>query len=1264
MVFHQTLLGCSRCHAVTDDPDAVSLGPNLALIGDRSGVTDIDLITSVLKPSDAIRKGYETLTVVRTDGTVVTGLKGEPTGTGAVMVREASTNEVIRVPAAEVDQVVSGTQSIMPQGVVNRLGGRQQFLDLMRYLIEIRDGGPARAAELQPPASLIAFRVPDYESHIDHAGLLRSLDDGAFERGEAVYSRLCINCHGTRETPGSLPTALRFGQGRFRNGSDPFAMYQTLTHGFGLMTPQTWMVPRQKYDVIHYIREEFLRPHNPAQYFALNDAYVAGLPEGDTFGPEPAPYSPWSDMNYGPWMFNTIEVSRDGSNIAYKGLAVRLDPGPGGVSRGNQWLLFDHDTMRMAGTWSHDPEAETRFIDWQGIHFDGRHQAHPHAVGRLLAANPTGPGWADPETDSFEDDQRVVGRDGRRYGPLPESWSTWHGLYHAGESVVVSYSVGDRRVLESFSATPPGDGDPVVARHLHLAPSASANTLLVATAEVSDPSLRHVSPRVVAFGRADSSSSDDSDRSAAELEIRNGRFDGSGWLETADTADFNMATHDFTITARIRTEHDGVIVCQTEPGPEWVPNGTVLFVRGGRLCYDIGWVGVIRSRQAIDDGQWHDIALVWSHADQRVRLVVDGRVSGSGELGPRERLDNAVLRIGYGAPDFPDPTAFRGAIRDVAFYDRALEPQQIPGRDGSPIAPIARWLGESPGDEPDAVPLTVQRSAVSNTTRPAEILAGLAGDASDCRFEVRGQRLCLRIPPSSEPRRLTLWMTATAADTATATERAASIRDTMDARHAARTPLNKLIQQPARPLWPEQLKTIARRGTQDDSGFAIDTLTAPDPNPWLARLRFGGHDFCPDGQRMIVCAWDGDVWEVSGLDQLNQTDTPPELTWRRIASGLFQPLGVKIVEGDIYLTCRDQIVILRDRNGDGATDFYECFNNDQQVTEHFHEFAMGLQRDDQGRFYYAKSARHALEALVPQHGTLLRVSPDGSQTDILAVGFRAANGVCLNPDGTFIVTDQEGHWNPKNRINWVHEGGFYGNMYGYHDITDSSDEAMEPPLCWITNSFDRSPAELLWADSRRWGNLQGVLLNLSYGYGKVYTVPHEHRPGTGRVQGGMCALPIPQFPTGTMRGRFHPVDGQLYVCGLFAWASSQQAREGGLYRIRYAGRGAVAPTAVQVDGTTLSVTFSDPLDAEASGDPGRFAFRVWSLRRTANYGSKHYDERVLDVTSATVSEDGRTLMLTIPELEPTWCYELQCRLRTADGRSMTRVIHGTIHQTE
>ncbi len=347
--------------------------------------------------------------------------------------------------------------------------------------------------------------------------------------------------------------------------------------------------------------------------------------------------------------------------------------------------------------------------------------------------------------------------------------------------------------------------------------------------------------------------------------------------------------------------------------------------------------------------------------------------------------------------------------------------------------------------------------------------------------------------------------------------------------------------------WPQVLTTQTVTG-RNDGPFAVDVLTHPVSNPWRSRMRLSGFDFLPDGRTAFVCDWDGDVWRVDGLG-----DPSGVLSWRRIASGLFQPLGLKVVDGQVYVGCRDQIALLRDRNGDGETDFVECFNSDHQVTEHFHEFAMDLQTDPEGNFYYAKAARHGKTALVPQHGTLLKVSKDGARTEILATGFRAPNGVCLNPDGTFFLTDQEGFWTPKNRINWVRPGRFYGNMWGYHDITDTSDEAMEPPLCWITNAIDRSPAQVVRVEGNpnAWGPLKGSLISLSYGYGKLFVVPHE-RVGD-QLQGGVCELPIPQLPTGVMRGRFHPIDGQLYACGMFAWAGTQ-VQPGGFYRLRYTGK--------------------------------------------------------------------------------------------------------------
>jgi hypothetical protein len=129
-------------------------------------------------------------------------------------------------------------------------------------------------------------------------------------------------------------------------------MYQTLTRGFGLMAAQTWMVPSQKYDVIHYIRQTMLKPYNPSQYFEVQDAWLAGLPAGDSRGPEPSTIQPWNAMDYGPSLTHSYEVPTARHNIAQKGLAVRLDAGSGGIARGRHWMLFDTDTLRMAAAWS------------------------------------------------------------------------------------------------------------------------------------------------------------------------------------------------------------------------------------------------------------------------------------------------------------------------------------------------------------------------------------------------------------------------------------------------------------------------------------------------------------------------------------------------------------------------------------------------------------------------------------------------------------------------------------------------------------------------------------------------------------------------------------------------------------------------------------------------------------------------------------------------------------------------------------------------
>ena len=860
--------------------------------------------------------------------------------------------------------------------------------------------------------------LPDYEKNVDHKGLLTALDDRQDESirtGEHIYNNICFNCHGNPEQVGSLPNAFKFWEGKFKVGMDPYSIYQTLTRGYGSMPPQVNLTPVEKYDLINYLRENFLKEKNPEQYFKIDSTYLASLPLGTSKGPAPKEFKPWAEMDYGNFLINTYELvgmnapERERSsgpsplkdenlgkaNFAYKGIAVRVDPGEGGVAAGNAWMMFDHDLMRVAGAWTGEG-----FIDWEAILFNGKHNISPRTVGDMHFENLVGPAWANPMTGTF-DDPRFLARDKRRFGPLPREWAHFKGLYQHRNRVIISYTVGTAKVLESFGMETLA-GQPVFTRTMTISPSNKPLKMRIA------------------------------------------------------------------------------------------PTGTsVSIVGAGAVLKDQGGFTLM-------------------------------------ELGASQPLKIKVLIAKPGMKGFKE------------FAKTSSMPE-------------------------DLIPLT------------------------------KGG--------------------------------------------------------PAR--YPQRLSSEILLGNQEGP-FQVDMMNPPFDSPWKNQFRLSGLDFFKDPNKGVISSTDGDVWLVEGF-----TTNSKKLTWQRIASGLFQPLGIKVINEEIFVTCRDQLVKLHDLNGDRETDFYESFNNDHQVTDHFHEFAMGLQADKEGNFYYAKSARHAREALVPQHGTLIKVSKDGQKTEIIATGFRAANGVCLNPDGTFIVTDQEGHWNPMNRINWVKKGGFYGNMFGYNTPSDSTDMGMIPPLAWVERDRDQSPSELLWVNSNKWGPLNGKLLNLSYGYGKVFVVPYE-KIGD-QVQGGIFELPVPRFSTGVMRGRFNPGDGQLYLCGLSAWGSTQP-QLGGLYRIRKVDQPLTIPVGIKATTKGIELNFTDELDAKSVADVAHYTIKTWDLLRSRKYGSKHYNEQTLAVTNATLGKDKKSIKLTIPNIKPTWVMEIQYQLKDERGKSLEGLVQNTVHQ--
>lgn len=463
--------------------------------------------------------------------------------------------------------------------------------------------------------------------------------------------------------------------------------------------------------------------------------------------------------------------------------------------------------------------------------------------------------------------------------------------------------------------------------------------------------------------------------------------------------------------------------------------------------------------------------------------------------------------------------------------------------------------------------------------------------------------------------------------------------------------------------WPDVVKTTGEPGKADgNDAFVVDSIAPPTNNPYKSWIRFGGLDFFKDG-RAALCTWSGDVWIASGIDENLR-----EISWRRYATGLFQALGLKIVDETVYVLGRDQITRLHDLNGDGEADRYENFNNDVQVTPGFHEFALDLHTDPAGNFYFCKSGPvspggRGWGPLSDHNGTVLRISKDGQTLDVFATGIRAANGMGVGPHGEVTCGDNQGTWVPACYVHLVRKGDFIS-------VADLAHRAEKPTdygrhICFLPMDVDNSGGAQVWVTSDKWGPMKDRLLHLSYGRATLLSILPEEV--NGQVQGGAVTFPL-KFETGIMRARFHPVDGQLYITGLRGW-QTRGSKDAAFYRVRFTGKPVQMQSSLRVTDKGIHIGFFNPVEARSAGDPQNYSIQQYNYRWTQDYGSAEYkvsnpqekgrDE--VEVRAVTVAPDGKSVFLDVPGLRTVMQMRIKMNLTAADGTPLPKEITNTIN---
>ncbi|SHK00696.1 Azurin [Rubritalea squalenifaciens DSM 18772] len=510
--------------------------------------------------------------------------------------------------------------------------------------------------------------------------------------------------------------------------------------------------------------------------------------------------------------------------------------------------------------------------------------------------------------------------------------------------------------------------------------------------------------------------------------------------------------------------------------------------------------------------------------------------------------------------------------------------------------------------------------------------SALVSDKEHCRLEVTNGMLLVHFKGMAKGSSVEIYFSAD--------ESAASKGLASSGTKASQPALSQLAHE-RKSKWSDTYTVDIKRGA-DDAAYVVDTIPLPFKNENKSLMFFTDIVFDQSGTAYISTLM-GEIWKVTGL-----TSKDGKVTWDKFATGLNQPFGMKIWDGKLHVLEREQITTVEDLNGDGEADFYGNFSNAFQGLPGSHTHTFGMERDSKGYTY-----------LVAQWAAY-RISPDGQTSEELTKGLRNCMGFGKMSDDTILVGPQEGTNTPTSTVIELKKGDNHGFK---------NKDALSIPLGYVPRGVDNSTGGFLEVDSERWGPLgkNKTLIGICYGYGSWYQILFdENAKTTGHRQ--IASVPMPgEFLSGVTRGAVNPADGQVYLVGLDGWGD-YAIHDGCLHRLRYTGKDIHQPVGYEVFDNGIKVNFPEALDAKFASNKANHFAQMWNYKNSRQYGSPEYSVKnpeslghdPLPVTSAMLSEDGKSLFVEIPDLQPAMQMQLRMHLKSKEGVKFQSDIFPTI----
>ncbi|MCS7470176.1 hypothetical protein NZK35_26315 [Stieleria sp. ICT_E10.1] len=453
------------------------------------------------------------------------------------------------------------------------------------------------------------------------------------------------------------------------------------------------------------------------------------------------------------------------------------------------------------------------------------------------------------------------------------------------------------------------------------------------------------------------------------------------------------------------------------------------------------------------------------------------------------------------------------------------------------------------------------------------------------------------------------------------------------------------------------------------------------PAPDGLALEVGGLALLDDA-RLAVAIRKGEVWILDGV----YDDPPNNVTYKRFATALHEPLGLLYHNGDLYTAQRSELTRLRDVDGDDVADEYLTAAKGWGVTGHYHEYAYGPKLDGDGNLWITLNIGlglkdDQLKRIVPNaalgyrqgrwRGWGMKLTPAGELLPVCA-GMRSPSGLGANAAGDMFYTDQQGNWVATNSLHHMRPGAFFHHAEALASMNEpgSTIAGVEKvpsglPLPQALEQFKQLRPPAVWFPYKKMGqSATDIMLDQSGGkFGPFdgqlfvgeFTQAGVNRVFLEKVDGeyqGACFPFRLGFASAVLR-MIQGADGSVFV-GLTnrGWSSLGRASYG-LQRLVWTGKTPFEIKEMRAQPDGFELTFTQPVDPDSAGDVNSYRMTSYTYLYHATYGSDEIQSKTPTLVAAEVSEDRLRVRLRIEGLRPYFVHELNAAgVRDASGHPL------------